>query len=103
MNDTVSNIRLNVPGCSRQTLQVKLVTSTANRRSCLQSCNLAFLRAQTELIRATANTQRGSKASEQQQAAVLEAAASLEALNPTGSPGTSPLLNGRWGLLYQGL
>lgn len=32
----------------------------------------------------------------------MEAAKSLEALNPTDSPATSPLINGRWSLLYQG-
>jgi PAP_fibrillin len=37
-----------------------------------------------------------------QQEAILEAARSLEALNPTDSPATSPLINGRWSLLYQG-
>jgi len=57
---------------------------------------------QTELIRATANTRRGRTATEQQQAAILEAASALEALNPTDSPGSSPLLNGRWSLLFQG-
>lgn len=54
------------------------------------------------LIRSTANTQRGRNASEQQQAAILDAAKALEALNPTDSPATSPLIKGRWSLLYQG-
>lgn len=58
--------------------------------------------AMSTYCRATANTQRGRKATQQQQAAILEAAKSLEALNPTDSPATSPLINGRWSLLYQG-
>jgi hypothetical protein len=56
----------------------------------------------TQLIRATANSQRGKKATQTQQEAILQAAKSLEALNPTDSPATSPLINGRWSLLYQG-
>lgn len=52
--------------------------------------------------RATANSQRGKKATQTQQEAILQAAKSLEGLNPTDSPATSPLINGRWSLLYQG-
>jgi PAP_fibrillin len=52
--------------------------------------------------RATANSQRGKKSTQTQQEVILQAAKALEALNPTDSPATSPLINGRWSLLYQG-
>lgn len=66
------------------------------------SRNIAAESPATPTRRSTANTQRGRSADDRQQAAILEAARALEALNPTASPGTSPLINGRWSLLYQG-
>ena len=53
-----------------------------------------------ELLDAIAPLDRGAAATEQDKQAVAAKFAALERLNPTPSPLASPLLNGRWRLLY---
>jgi hypothetical protein len=56
---------------------------------------------QAEIRRLAAGTNRGKRAPPAVAEAMLGAIASLEALNPTPSPAASPLLEGRWVLVYQ--
>lgn len=56
--------------------------------------------AKQELLDLIAPLQRGLAASEEDAAAVEAAAQRLERLNPTRSPLASPLINGKWELLY---
>ena len=53
-----------------------------------------------ELLAAIAPLDRGAKATEQDKEQVARKFAALEKLNPTPSSLASPLLNGRWRLLY---
>lgn len=54
----------------------------------------------TELLDLIKPLQRGLAANEEQKRAVEQAAQELEKLNPNAKTVTSPLLNGRWKLLY---
>lgn len=53
-----------------------------------------------ELLEAIKPLNRGASASKEQQAEVEAAATALEQLNPTKKPVYSPLLNGKWRLIY---
>ncbi len=53
-----------------------------------------------QLLDAIRPLQRGLRATPEDKAAVERLAAQLERLNPTPKPLASPLLNGRWELLY---
>ncbi|GJP31961.1 hypothetical protein CLOM_g16513 [Closterium sp. NIES-68] len=53
-----------------------------------------------DLLAAIEPLERGLAASEDDQQAVEELAAQLEAVNPTKQPLRSPLINGKWKLLY---
>ena len=57
---------------------------------------------QNELKKAVAATKRGKKATPQQQTEILNLAEQLEKKNPTSDPALSPLISGRWSLLYIG-
>lgn len=57
---------------------------------------------QSDLKRAVANTRRGKKATIEQQKEILQQVEALEAQNPTKNPARSPLLSGKWSLLYNG-
>lgn len=58
---------------------------------------------QDKVLRSTANTKRGKKASPQQQQDILKVVQELEAATPTTNPALSDLISGRWSLLYTGL
>ena len=49
-----------------------------------------------------AATKRGKKATPKQQTEILNLAEQLEKKNPTSDPALSPLISGRWSLLYIG-
>lgn len=53
-----------------------------------------------ELLDAIAPLNRGVKATEEDKEKVEELASKLEALNPTKNPVESPLINGKWKLVY---
>jgi hypothetical protein len=53
-------------------------------------------------MQAVSGTARGKRATPAQRAQVLALLEELEALNAVASPARSPLLSGRWALLYQG-
>jgi hypothetical protein len=57
---------------------------------------------QSSLRRAVGPTRRGKRASGAQQREILRQVEALEALDPTPDPARSPLLAGRWALLYTG-
>ena len=64
--------------------------------------NYAQLPLQSELKRAVANTRRGKSATIDQQKDILRRVEALEVHNPTKDPATSPLISGKWSLLYTG-
>eukprot|EP00475_Leptophrys_vorax_P033262 TRINITY_DN52050_c0_g1_i1.p1 TRINITY_DN52050_c0_g1~~TRINITY_DN52050_c0_g1_i1.p1 ORF type:complete len:264 (+),score=23.53 TRINITY_DN52050_c0_g1_i1:134-925(+) len=53
-----------------------------------------------ELLEAIAPLQRGLTATDEDKEAIDELAARLEAINPTRRPLASPLINGKWKLVY---
>jgi hypothetical protein len=57
---------------------------------------------QAEVIRSVANTKRGKAASTEKQRDILQKVVALEAMQPTKNPALSPLISGRWSLLYTG-
>lgn len=57
---------------------------------------------QKDLLLLVSPTKRGKSATPTQQLEILQKAQSLEKQNPTRDPVSSPLLSGRWSLLYVG-
>lgn len=58
--------------------------------------------AQKDLITICSTTNRGKSATAAEQYDILLKSESLESMNPTNDPVSSPLLSGRWSLLYVG-
>ena len=71
------------------------------RRKELICCSMYVL--QSTLRRACASTRRGKKASREQQLDILRQVEALEGLDSTPDPARSPLISGRWSLLYTGM